>query len=68
MRDRALSIGDMVLKKDIRTKDKKKVTPNWQGPYIVVEIARSGAYRLAEIDGDVLLNTWNMDQLRRFYA
>ena len=27
-----------------------------------------GAYKLAEIDGDVLPNTWKMDQLRRFYA
>jgi len=64
----ALSIGDLVLKKDQRTKDKTKLSSPWQGSYIVVEIACPGAYRLAEIDGDILPNTWNMDQLRHFYA
>ena len=36
---RALSIDDLVLKRDQRTKDKTKLTPPWQGPYIVVDIA-----------------------------
>jgi hypothetical protein len=58
----------LVLKREQRTKDKTKLTPPWRGPYIVVEIARPGAYRLAEIDGDILLNKWNIDQLQRFYA
>jgi len=68
VRGQALSIGDLILKRDQRTKDNTKLTPPWQGPYIVVDIARPGAYRLAEIDGDMLPNTWNMDQLQRFYA
>jgi hypothetical protein len=54
---RALSIEDLVLKRDQRTKDKTKLTPPWQGPYIMVEIARPRAYRLVEIDGDILPNT-----------
>ena len=68
VRSRALSIGDLVLKKDQHTKDKTKLSSPCQGPYIVVEIAHRGAYRLAEIDGDILPNTWNMDQLWCFYA
>jgi hypothetical protein len=63
MRNRALRIEDLVLKKDICTKDKTKLSSPWQGPYIVVEMARPGAYRLAEINGEILPNTWNMDQL-----
>jgi hypothetical protein len=63
--NQALSIGDLVLKKDQRAKDKTKLSSPWQGPYIMVEIAHPGAYRLAEIDGDIIPNTWNMDQLRR---
>ena len=59
----ALNIGDLVLKKDQHTKDKTKLSSPWRTPYIVVEIARPRAYRLAEIDGDILPNTWNMDQL-----
>ena len=68
MRSRALSIGDLVLKKDQHTKDKTKLSSPCQGPYIVVEIAHRGAYRLAEIDGDILPNTWNIDQLQHFYV
>ena len=68
VRGRALNIDDLVLKRDQRTKDKTKLTPPWQGPYIVVDIARPGVYRQAEIDGDMLPNMWNMDQLQHFYA
>lgn len=57
VRGQTLSVGDMVLKRDQHTKDKNKLSSPCQGPYIVVEIARPGAYRLAEIDGDILPNT-----------
>lgn len=63
VRNRSLQVGDLVLKRDQHTKEKTKLLSLWQGPYIVVEIARPGAYRLVEIDGKVLPNTWNTDQL-----
>jgi hypothetical protein len=28
----------------------------------------TGAYVLAEVDGGMLPNTWNADQLRKYYA
>jgi hypothetical protein len=36
---RELNIGDLVLKKDIRTKDKHKLSTPWEGPFIIVDIA-----------------------------
>jgi hypothetical protein len=39
VRGQRLSIGDLVLKRDQRTKDKTKLAPPRQGPYIVVDIA-----------------------------
>jgi hypothetical protein len=57
-----------VLKKDIRTKDKHKFSTSWEGPFIIVDVAASGAYVLAEVDGDMLSNTWNADQLRKYYV
>jgi hypothetical protein len=45
---RELEIEDLVLKKDIRTKDKHKFSSPWQGPFIVVDIAAPGAYILRE--------------------
>jgi hypothetical protein len=65
---RELNVGDLVLKKDIRIKDKHKFSTLWEGPFIVVDVAAPGAYVLAEIDGGMLPNTWNTDQLRKYYV
>jgi hypothetical protein len=65
---RELHIGDLVLKKDIRTKDKRKFSSPWEGPFIIVDIAAPGVYVLAEVDGDMLPNRWNTDQLCKYYA
>jgi transposase InsO family protein len=54
---RELNVGDLVLKKDIRTKDKHKFSTPWEGPFIIVDVAAPGAYVLAEVDGDTLPNT-----------
>jgi hypothetical protein len=65
---RELNIGDLVLKKDIRTKDKHKFSSPWEGPFIIVDIATPGAYVLAEVNDGMLPNKWNTDQLRKYYA
>jgi hypothetical protein len=65
---RELKIGDLVLKKDIRTKDKHKFSSPCEGLFIVVDIVTLGAYVLAEVDDNILPNTWNADQLRKYYA
>jgi hypothetical protein len=65
---RELEIGDLVLKKDIRTKDKHKFTSPWEGPFIVVDIEAPWAYVLVEVDGGMLPNTWNANQLRKYYT
>jgi hypothetical protein len=62
-----LNVGNLVLKKDIRTKDKHKFSSPKEGPFIIVEVA-PGAYVLAEVDGGLLPNTWNADQLHKYYA
>jgi hypothetical protein len=63
-----LNIGDLVLKKDIRTKEKHKFSSLWEGPFIIVEEVAPGAYVLVEVDDDMLPNTWNADQLHKYYA
>jgi hypothetical protein len=65
---RELNIGDQVLKKDIRTKDKHKFSTPWEGPFIVVDVVAPGAYVLTKVDGGILPNTWNADQLRKYYV
>jgi hypothetical protein len=63
-----LHIEDLVLKKDICTKDKHKFSTPWEGSFIIVDVTVPGAYVLAEVDGGMLPNTWNADQLRKYYV
>jgi hypothetical protein len=65
---RELNIGDLVLKKDIHTRDKHKFSSPWEGLFIRVDVATPGAYVLAEVDGAMLPNTWNVDQLCKYYV
>jgi hypothetical protein len=65
---RGLNIGDLVLKKDIRTRDKRKFSSTWKGMFILVDIVAPGAYVLAEVDSGMLPNTWNADQLHKYYV
>jgi hypothetical protein len=65
---RELNIQDSVLKKDMCTNDKHKFSSLWEGPFIMVDIAAPGAYVLAEVNGGMLPNTWNADQLLKYYT
>jgi tRNA A37 methylthiotransferase MiaB len=65
---RDLNVADLILKKDIRTRDKHKFSSPWEGPFIIVEEVAPEAYVLAEVDGGMLPNTWNIDQLRKYYV
>jgi hypothetical protein len=65
---RELDNRDLGLKKDIRTKDEHKFSSSWEGPFIIVDIAAPGAYILVEVDGGMLPNNWNADQLCKYYA
>jgi hypothetical protein len=68
MVQRELNIGDLVLRKDIYTKNKHKFSTPWEGPFIVVDVVAPGAYVLAEVDDGMLPNIWNIDQLRKYYV
>lgn len=44
-----------------------KLMPNWEGPYKVIDTPRIGTYKLQDLDGSVIKNTWHASQLRRYY-
>jgi hypothetical protein len=48
-------------------KGKHKLTPTWEGPYLVTEVIRPGVYRLQEINGRTFTNARNIEQLRKLY-
>lgn len=69
MRGRAFSVGDLVLQLDQVTKDKHKLSPTWEGPFIISQVLHNGAYRLYDINKDEETDrTWNINLLRPFYT
>ena len=67
VRTRSFNEGDLVLR--LKQKSSHKLSPPWEGPYIIAEVIGGGAYRLKDPKtGVVYSNPWNVAQLRRFYA
>ena len=54
--NRAFNIGDLVLRLVQSNKDRHKLSPPWEGPYVVVEVLQPGPYKLKTIDDDVFTN------------
>jgi len=67
IRGRILEVRDLVLQRTQSTKEKHKLSPLWEGPYMVTEVIRPSIYRLKDDNGNILTNTWNIEQLRRFF-
>ena len=64
------SIGDIVLRKvTTATKDstQRKLGPNWEGPYRIIDCNRKGTYYLEMLDGQRLHHPWNAEHLKRYY-
>ena len=64
---RDLNKGDLVLRLRQDSRGRHKLTPLWEGPYIIAEVLKPGTYKLAKEKGEVFTNAWNIQQLRRFY-
>ena len=67
IRGRILEVGDLVLQRTQSTKEKHKLSPPWEGSYTVTKVIRPGTYRLKDDNGNILTNTWNIEQLCRFF-
>jgi hypothetical protein len=40
---------------------------HWEGLFVITKVLRPGTNELADSQGEVYTNTWNIQQLRRFY-
>jgi hypothetical protein len=60
-------VGDLVLRRVQGSKDKHKLLPPWDGPFIIHEVLRPGTYKIQYEDRRVVSNTWNIEQLCPFY-
>jgi transposase InsO family protein len=67
VRPRGFQVGDLVLRLRQDARGRHKLTPPWEGPFIIAKILKPGTYKLANDQGEVYSNAWNIQQLRRFY-
>jgi hypothetical protein len=67
IRHRNFSECDLVLRLRQDNRGRHKLSPPWEGPYVVVEVLKPGTYKLANEKGQVLNNAWKIQQLHRFY-
>lgn len=51
--------GDLILKEVIILAQQGKQQPNWEGPYLIYQKLPHGAYKLQELEGPLLPQTWN---------
>jgi hypothetical protein len=57
---RDFSEGDLVLRPRQDNRGRHKLSPPWEGPYIVVKVLKPGTYKLVNEDGEELTNAWNI--------
>jgi hypothetical protein len=62
---RDLQVGDLVLRLRQDARGCHKLTPPWEGPFIIAKILKPRTYKLANNQGEVYSNAWNIGQLRR---
>ena len=43
------------------SKGRHKLTPPWEGPYIVAQVLKPGTYKLANKKGEIFTNAWNIE-------
>ena len=44
-----------------------KFHPNWEGPYMVVQVRTAGSYALSRPDGTAVPRMWNAMHLKKYY-
>jgi hypothetical protein len=67
VRCRDFNKGDLVLRLRQDNRGHHKLSPPWEGPYVVVKVLKPSTNKLANEDGEELTNAWNIQQLRHFY-
>ena len=53
---RSFNEGDLVLRLRQDNRGRHKLSPPWEGPYVIAEVLKPGTYKLANENGEVLIN------------
>jgi transposase InsO family protein len=60
IRRRDFNNGDIVLRLRQDNRGPHKLSPPWEGPYVVVKVLKPVTYKLANEEGEKLTNAWNI--------
>ena len=61
VRAQVFQVGDLVLRRVQSNQGRHKLSPPWEGPYIIAEVLQPGAYKLQTSDGKVFTDAWNIE-------
>ena len=67
IQQRSFSIRDLVLRRIQDETGLHNLNSRWERPFIVTKVTRPGSYRITDADGNEVLNSWNIEHLRKFY-
>ncbi|CAN6221322.1 unnamed protein product [Urochloa humidicola] len=67
VRERSLNVGDLALRRVTKGKDLHKLSPTWEGPFVVKEVISPSTYKLEWEDGEPVPFAWNIEHLVKFY-
>jgi hypothetical protein len=68
IKEHSFNVGDLVLRRIQNMEGLHKLNSPWEGPFTVAKVTGPGSYRLQTLEGEDVNNSWNIDQLCRFYA
>jgi hypothetical protein len=68
VKERSFIVGDLVLCRIQNTEGLHKLSSPWEGPFTVAKVTGPGSYRHQMLEGEDVSNSWNIDQLCRFYV
>jgi hypothetical protein len=57
IRHRSFAVGDLILRRILTREGRHKLSPLWEGPFIVAEVTRPGSYRLTQMDDSEIRNS-----------
>jgi hypothetical protein len=67
VRERSLNIGDLVLCRIQDESGLHKLNSRWKGPFVIKQVTRPGSYRLQYPESQDVPNSWNIQNVHKFY-
>jgi hypothetical protein len=68
IKEHSFNVDNLVLRRIQNTEGLHKLSSTWEGPFSISKVTGPGSYHLQTLEGDDISNSWNVDQLCRFYA